>query len=85
MLDLDLLEKQLDEVLSKETSETLSSWLKERRLKNSISRISVVLGDGELISANKIEGSFVQSKVNKGQDFTQDYICPDFDYLPAAA
>jgi hypothetical protein len=31
MLDLELLEKQLDEVLEKETSETMTSWLLNRR------------------------------------------------------
>ena len=85
MLDLNLLEKQLDEVLSKETSETLSSWLNERRIKNCI---SAILGDGEFnnISTNEIE--IAQSKernvTNKGSDFTQDYICSNIDYLLAA-
>lgn len=84
MLDLKLLEKQLDEVLSKETSESISSWLNNRRLKNCI---SAILGDGEFndISVNEIE--ITQSKerniTNKAQDFTQDCVC-DFDYLLAA-
>lgn len=36
MLDLELLEKQLDEILDKETSETLYTWLSEKRLNNNI-------------------------------------------------
>jgi hypothetical protein len=45
MLDLELLEKQLDEVLSQETSETMTSWLFNRRLKKYIS----LFGEGEFI------------------------------------
>ncbi|HLT87950.1 MAG TPA: hypothetical protein VKZ57_10185 [Sphingobacterium sp.] len=55
MLDLELLEKQLDEVLSQETSETMSSWLFNRRLKKYVSS----LGEGEFIDmpSNKLSFS----------------------------
>lgn len=33
MLNLELLERQLDEALAKETSETMTTWLYDRRLK----------------------------------------------------
>jgi len=53
MLDLKLLEKQLDEVLAKESSETMISWLLDRRLKKYVS----TLGEGLFanIPSNKIE------------------------------
>lgn len=85
MLDLKLLERQLDETLSKETTETLSSWLVERRLRNCI---SAILGEGEYdnILINKIE--IAQSKehnvISSGLNFIQDYVCSDSDYLLAA-
>lgn len=85
MIDLDLLEKQLDEALTKETSETLSSWLNGRRVK---SYISAILGDGEFydISINKIE--IIQlneiNVINERQSLLLDCVCPDFDYLLAA-
>lgn len=55
MLDLELLEKQLDEVLSQETSETMTSWLFNRRLKKYISS----WGDGDFIDmpSNRISFS----------------------------
>lgn len=46
MLDLKLLEKQLDEVLEQETSETMTSWLLVRRLKKYVN----TLGEGSFIS-----------------------------------
>ena len=83
MLNLDLLEKQLDEVLSKETSETLFSWLRERRFKNCI---SATLGDGEFNNIPNNEVEIVQSKkqniTNKAQGFIQDYMFNE--YLLAA-
>lgn len=52
MLNLELLEKRLDEVLEKETSETMTSWLLNRRLKKYIS----LLGEGNFINkpSNKL-------------------------------
>lgn len=37
MLDLELLERQLDEALSGETTESMTSWLLNRRLKKYVS------------------------------------------------
>ncbi len=54
MLDLELLEKQLDEVLSQETSETMTSWLFNRRLKKYISS----LGEGDYIDMPSTRISF---------------------------
>ncbi|MGL4956796.1 MAG: hypothetical protein ACRC9X_06425 [Bacteroidales bacterium] len=62
MLDLQSLEKQLDEVLAKETSETMSSWLNNRRIKNYLFSI---LGDGEFacISIEKVSINQLKSNI----------------------
>lgn len=49
MLDLNLLEKQLDQVLAKETNESMTHWLLFRRLKNFLSKI----GEGTFDSLQK--------------------------------
>ena len=36
MLDLNLLEKQLDEILAKETNESMNQWLVFIRIKNKL-------------------------------------------------
>jgi len=36
MLDLNLLEKQLDEILAKETNESMNQWSVSRRIKNKL-------------------------------------------------
>lgn len=85
MLDLELLESQLDDALSKETSETLASWLIERRWR---SCISAILGDGVYDSILMNEIKITQSKEHSvrtnGQNFVQDCHCSDSDYLLAA-
>lgn len=43
MLDLDKLEKQLDEALAKETKESMLEWLKNKRTSN----VNTYLGEGE--------------------------------------
>jgi hypothetical protein len=85
MLDLELLEKRLDEVLSKETSETMTSWLLNRRLK----KYTYLLGEGDFIimSPNKLcispAVSFtVETKI---EEFSQEYSCEyDNEYSSAA-
>lgn len=85
MLDLELLEKQLDEVLAQETSETMTTWLYNRRLKKYVS----TLGEGTFInipSNNKIEITQTKEHIvkNNTNDFSQDYSCSECDYLFAA-
>ncbi|WP_396188074.1 hypothetical protein [Flavobacterium sp.] len=84
MLDLELLEKQLDEVLAQETSETMTTWLYNRRLKKYVS----TLGEGTFanIPSNKIEITQTKEHIvkNNTADFSQDYNYSDCDYLFAA-
>lgn len=84
MLDLELLEKQLDEVLAKETSETMSTWLFNKRLKKYMSS----LGEGELIDmpSNNISFSRAQSYniTSKIQEYTTE-ITSSSDMLFTAA
>ncbi|MCZ8298506.1 MAG: hypothetical protein O9297_14955 [Flavobacterium sp.] len=83
MLDLKLLEEQLDKALALETSESLTSWLLNRRLKKYVSNF----GEGTFknIPSNRVE--ITQSKEhlinNKTPFFTQDYYST-CDYLIAA-
>lgn len=85
MLNLELLEKQLDEVLAKETHETMTSWLFDRRLKKYVSS----LGDG--LFAN-IPSKKLEIKKNKEHlipnnnivDFSQNVEIYDHDYYYAA-
>lgn len=86
MLDLESLERKLDEVLEQETSETMTSWLLNRRLKKYISS----LGEGDFINMpiNEIlisqSRSFtVEAEIN---DFSTEYSCEyiDNEYLFAA-
>lgn len=84
MLDLELLEKQLDEVLSKETSETMSSWLSNRRLKKYIS----FLGDGEYIDMPSNHLSFSRAASHQIDTEIQEYtteITSNTDMLFTAA
>lgn len=84
MLNLELLERQLDEALAKETSETMTTWLYDRRLKKYI----FSLGEGTFanIPSNKIE--IIQTKEhtvkNKTKEFSQDYNYSNYEYLFAA-
>ena len=84
MLDLELLEKQLDEVLSKETSETMSNWLIHRRMK----RYVCALGEGVFASipSNKIEITRTKEHIvnNTTEDFSQDYNYSNCDHSIAA-
>ncbi|MCB9334532.1 MAG: hypothetical protein H6586_00165 [Flavobacteriales bacterium] len=50
MIDLNTLEKEIDELLAKETNESLSKWLFEKRNKN----INAILGSGAFISVSSI-------------------------------
>lgn len=61
MLDLDLLEKKLDEVLQKETVESMTTWLFQRRLKD----FFTLMGEGSLEELPSSKSSFNQTK-----DFT---------------
>ncbi|GIM55774.1 MULTISPECIES: hypothetical protein [Capnocytophaga] len=83
MLDLELLEKRLDEVLEKETSETLTSWLMSRRLKKYISS----LGEGDVVDMPIEKVLFHQSKTflveMKNNEFSAMYNSDN--YLPDAA
>lgn len=84
MLDLNILEKQLDEVLAQETSETMTTWLYNRRLKKYISSF----GEGTFanIPSNKIEITQTKEHTvkNNSQEFSQDYNSLDCEYLLAA-
>lgn len=85
MLDLKILEKQLDEVLAKETSETMTSWLLDRRLKKYVR----ALGEGLFVNipSNKIE--IIKTKEhlienNNSIDFSQNVEISEYDYYCAA-
>lgn len=82
MLDLELLEKRLDEALEKETSETLTSWLMSRRLKKYISS----LGEGNVVDMPIKKVLFRQSKtfLVETENNELSIECMDNDYLPAA-
>jgi hypothetical protein len=85
MLDLKLLEKQLDEVLAKETSKTMTSWLLDRRLKRYVS----ALGEGLFanIPSNKIEIIKTKEhliKNNNSIDFSKNSEISEYDYYCAA-
>ncbi|MGC4130259.1 MAG: hypothetical protein QM564_12050 [Bergeyella sp.] len=82
MLNLELLEKKLDEVLAKETSETMTSWLLSRRLKKYIS----LLGEGEVLNmptntilVSQSKSFTVESNI---KEFSTEYT--DNEYLFAA-
>lgn len=76
MLDLKLLEEKLDLALSIETSESLTNWLQEKRLKAFLNS----LGEGSFSPISKLYGEYtlVNQKVNfdakfNSLPFTQDY------------
>ncbi|WP_367914801.1 hypothetical protein [Leadbetterella sp. DM7] len=84
MLDLELLERQLDEALFRETTESMTSWLLNRRLKKYVSGLQE--GIFKNIPSNKT--AITQSKEHivrnsNTQNFTQDYYSDD-DYMLAA-
>lgn len=85
MLDLKLLEKQLDDVLAKETPETMSFWLFNRRLKKYISSF----GEGNFVCMPTNKGFVSQSKEvrvdNKIKKFSTEYVCMDESELITAA
>lgn len=58
MLNLEILERKLDEALAKETKESMTSWLLHRRIKKYISS----LGDGKFVSMPSNHHVFTQSK-----------------------
>lgn len=84
MLDLKLLEKQLDEVLAKETSETMTTWLYSRRLQ----RYVATLGEGTFVNIPSSKIEITQTKehivTNNTKEFSQDYNYSNCDYLFAA-
>jgi hypothetical protein len=53
MLDLELLEKRLDDVLKQETSESLTSWIRKKREQ----RLYSFLGEGNLCKVSLQEFS----------------------------
>lgn len=53
MLDLELLEKRLDDVLKQETSESLTSWIRKKREQ----RLYSFLGEGNLCKVPLLEFS----------------------------
>ena len=87
MLNLKLLERQLDEVLAMETSETMTSWLFKRRLNKFISSS---IGDGNLLNMASDKLFILQSKSftvdKKIEEFSKEYSSTDImsDYLFAA-
>jgi hypothetical protein len=83
-LDLELLEKQLDEALSRETPETLSTWLRERRHKNLMSTLlnsadfaNFLACDVESITLKNLKAV---SPITRDKDIN----CPNVDYSFAA-
>lgn len=85
MLDLKLLEKQLDDVLAKETSETMSLWLSNRRLKKYLS----CFGEGDFIFMPTNKSFVSQSKGirvdNEISKFSTEYVCMNQDEMFTAA
>ncbi|MFY8187133.1 MAG: hypothetical protein ACOVLC_04160 [Flavobacterium sp.] len=85
MLDLNLLEKQLDEVLAIETSETMISWLLDRRLKKYIND----LGEGVFTNLPTTKVEIIKKKErpiinNNSIDFSENLEVSEFDYFFAA-
>ena len=85
MLDLNLLEKQLDEVLAIETSETMISWLLDRRLKKHIND----LGEGFFANLPTTKFEIINKKErtvlnNNSIDFLENTEVSEFDYFFAA-
>lgn len=83
MLDLKALENQLDEVLEKETSESLSFWLLTRRINNFLNSF----GEGSLTDYNSSNFIITQTKEhlieNTAEEYTDDFN-PMCDYQFAA-
>lgn len=85
MLDLKLLEKQLDEVLEKETSETMTSWLLDRRLKKYVN----TLGEGLFVNITSNKINIIKTREhlienNNSIDFSQNIEESIMDYSIAA-
>lgn len=82
MLDLNLLEKQLDEALEKETSESLTSWLLNRRAK----KYMLNFGIGKLTSYRTETTQIQQSEkqiIKSNIKSYQDYVPSEDDLLAA--
>lgn len=85
MLDLKLLEKQLDEVLEQETSETMTSWLLVRRLKKYVN----TLGEGSFVNITSNKINIIKTKEhlienNNSIDFSQNIEDSIYEYYFAA-
>lgn len=76
MLDLKLLEKKLDKALENETSESLTSWLLNRRLKMYISSLS----EGSIESMSVAKLNISQTKSYTVSANSRDFLkgSPDF-------
>ena len=61
MIDLNKIEKEIDKLFEKETSNSLTNWLLNKRFKN----INVLLGKGSFVNMATQNGVAVFSNKNK--------------------
>lgn len=76
MLDLQKLEEQLEKALANETSESLTNWLQEKRLRSHLQS----LGEGTLVPASSYcSRTFFQTKnVSFGIHFNDILFSQDY-------
>ncbi|WP_115460902.1 hypothetical protein [Winogradskyella aurantiaca] len=79
MLDLRKLEEKLDKALSLETEESLTNWLKEKRLKKFLSSF----GEGELCQISNEES--IKVTVSNSFNFEIEVNSFDTSYNPKLA
>jgi hypothetical protein len=80
MLDLKKLEEKLDLALANETSESLSNWLKEKRVKNFLQS----LGEGEFAPISEVCSEVVTSNQKVNFEINFSFVSCSPDYLIAA-
>ena len=70
MIDLDKLQKKIDNLLESETSESMNSWLLQKRFAN----INTLLGEGSFISMSvpSVSTYFFNQGVTANFDSSQD-------------
>ncbi|MCG8386404.1 MAG: hypothetical protein MJA30_12735 [Cytophagales bacterium] len=81
MLDLNKIEEKIDAVLAKETNESLSSWLINKRNQE----LNVLLGSGSFISMVNRSFTFCSSHSTYIQKEEQRSVEEDSRSLPFAA
>lgn len=80
MLDLKKLEEKLDLALANETSESLSNWLQEKRVKNFLKS----LGEGEFAPISEVCSEVVISNKKVYFEINFSFVPCSPDYLIAA-